>query len=531
MAGQLTADAQIDLSGGENTVTNPFDLGAKQSQQCINLLMDEHGSHRTRDGTLIQTTSPDATRPIVKLYDYVKVDGTILKLAILKGTTGNNTLYQRDTTPWTAQGGFGSVYAIPDAVTFTNLAIFAPGQIETIKSFNGTNFNNLTGAPNAAHIAVHLGYLWAWNTNASTTATAGPSSLSSSDVNNPNSWPGANQVFISKDDGQSGQGIGLFTIAETGISPTATLIVFKDFSGYEVSGVFGSSNFAVQKIKSDMGCIAPRTIQFVSGFGLIRLTHKGFALFDGVNDTLISEEERPRIFGRDNFTGLDWTNVSLSVATQSQNPPLYVCACPVSGTALTRVFIYDLVRRSWSICQFANSLSTLQLILNPNQLPLVLGGDASAGQVRRYFAGDTTDDGTAIAWQLRTKPSFSQSPSDRSYFRRLLVKFYNIAAGATVTAKFVWGPSGAAENTKSITKTIPTITPLNPSTGYGVDAYGSSVYGGVAISAPLTDVDLDYGIGRIANWMFADVSGTGMMRLRNVEWHRRKKPLTRSAVA
>jgi len=73
-----------------------------------------------------------------------------------------------------------------------------------------------------------------------------------SDANAPNSWPNANQTFISKDDGQQGTGLATFTIAETGISPTQTLVCFKNFSTYQVTGVFGATSFGVQKVKSDM---------------------------------------------------------------------------------------------------------------------------------------------------------------------------------------------------------------------------------------------------------------------------------------
>jgi hypothetical protein len=62
---------QQDLSGGSNIVTNPYDTGPKQSILLTNLLLSEHGSLVVRDGALILGTAP-ATRPIVKLYDFVR---------------------------------------------------------------------------------------------------------------------------------------------------------------------------------------------------------------------------------------------------------------------------------------------------------------------------------------------------------------------------------------------------------------------------------------------------------------------------
>lgn len=528
MASELKPLPQIDFSGGENTVSSGYVLKPNQSQQIVNMIMDEHGSLRTRDGTLIQNSqSPSPSSPIVKIFDFVKVDGTIIKLAIIQGAS-TNKLYVRTTNPWTLIGTFTGNYALPDMLTFTNLAITAPGNAETLRYYDGTTFGALTGAPNGAHIALHLGYLWAANTATSTGASSGPSSLQCSDINNPNSWPGTNQVFVNKDDGQSIQALTLFTIAESGISPTATIIVWKDFSGYEATGVLGTTQFAIQRIKSDMGCVAPRTVQFISGFGVIRLTHRGFALYDGVNDQLISEEERPRIFGRGNYTGLNWSSINLSYASQVPNPPLYVCACPVTGSTLTRVFIYDLVRRSWSIATYANALQTLYLPTDPNTLPVMLGGDASAGYVRRYFGGDTSDDGTPISWTLLSRPASGTSPMDRLYFRRLLAKFFNVSSGNAISATFYSGPASSATN---IAQTV-TITTANLSTaGWGTDAWGTIGWGSVSAASAYTDVDLNFDIGQIANNMAVLLSGTGPATLRGLEWHIRVKALTRSVYA
>src|SRR2546427_12806689 len=124
MAGALKGITQKDFSGGENLVTTAYDLGEKQSQFVLNLTLDEHGALRVRDGTLVQgVASPDGTAPILKLYDFIKVDGTMYKLAI-NSLGGGNKLYLRDANPWTLKGTFTMNYLIPDAVTFTNLVIF-----------------------------------------------------------------------------------------------------------------------------------------------------------------------------------------------------------------------------------------------------------------------------------------------------------------------------------------------------------------------------------------------------------------------
>lgn len=555
--GELKPILLRDFSGGENTVVNPYLLKENQAQQILNLILDEHGSLRTRDGTLKEgAAAPRPDRPIVKIYDLNLVGGTTRPLAIQLGTFGPNSLWIRNTNPWKLIADFTTVYTTPDMVTFTNLGIVAGGNQEPLKSTDGTVATGLvplTGAPNAAHVAVHLGFLWAGNTNATTTSTAGPSSVSMSDLNNPNSWPGANQTFIAKDDGQSIQALTQYTIAESGISPTSTLICWKDFSGYEMTGILGTVTFSVQKIKSDMGCVAPRSCQFVSGFGIIRLTHRGFALYDGVNDTLISEEERPRIFGRDQYTGLDWAKIGNSMAAQCANPPLYICACPVVGSngSLQRVFVFDLVRRAWTICTYANDLATVQLILDPGQLPKTLFGDFNKGFVRRSFASDPNDDGIEVSWGMTTRAVSTIGGFDRAYWRRMLVKFFGVAAGNLITVTFYFGPN-APRQFATVLKTFPTITSqltflgwgLDPwgVVGYGsqpasftaiADPWGAEFWGGVAwsggVNQPvLIDTDLEFPIGAIANSVTATISGSGVGKFRGCEFHARQKALTRS---
>lgn len=555
MASDLKPVPVLDLSGGENTVTNPHLLKPNQCQQVINMILDEHGSLRTRDGTLKDgASSPRPDRPIVKLHDLVLSTGTRYKLAILLGTFGNNSLYNRGTTPWTLIGTFSSIYTIPDMLTFVNRAIIAAGNTETIKYYDGTTFAALGGSvPNGAHVAVHLNYLWVGNTSNVSGATAGPSSLQASDLNNPDSWPGGNQTFVAKDDGQSITALGQFTIAESGISPTSTLIIWKEFSGYEATGVLGTLTFSVQKIKSDMGCVAPRSLQFVSGFGVMRLSHRGFALYDGVNDTLVSEEERPRIFGRDQYIGLDWTNISKCMSAQCANPPMYVCACPVAGGngALQRVFIYDLVRRAWTVLQYPNDISTLQLSLVPSQLPTIYSGDFSEGYVRRLFAGDTTDDGVVIDWRIVSRALTAASPIDRSYMRRMLVKTYGLEPGTTLTATFYFGPSGNECNyNKTVSVTIPACTSvsglegwstapwssspwsgsgINPFLGWGLDPWGGFGWGSTG-GTTSTDVDVNFALGRIVNNLVMQLSGSGPGKLRGFELHARAKPLTNSTL-
>lgn len=422
---------QTDFSGGANYVVNPYLVSQKQAAAINNLTLDEHGSLRTRGGLRFATQGP-LTSPIVYRNVFVKVNGTQIPLAIYNVGTGNK-LYQ--TAPvWSLVGTFTTAEKIPWSFGINDKYIFLNGY-ETPFEYNGTTFVRITAGagqtvpPGAKHGLFHLGAMWIWNTSATTTTLDGPSSLRASDPNNPDSWPNANQTFISKDDGQVGMGCSSFTIVETGISPTATLVLFKNFSTYEVTGVFGASNFSVQQVKSDMGCIAPRTIQFVSGFGIIRLTHKGFALYNGVEDRLISEEVRPQIFGGisgEHFiSAVDFASIDTAWGVQVPNPPLYIAACPeFSNAGLTKLFIYDLVRRAWSMATVPVPVSSLVLLLQPGAVPHVQVGAFNNGRIYTFFPISVYIDSTQndvlvrIPWSVRTKAYFNTNQMHSTYFRR-----------------------------------------------------------------------------------------------------------------
>lgn len=188
----------------------------------------------------------------------------------------------------------------------------------------------------AAHGIVYAGSLWVYNTNPTTTTDQqdGPSCLKMSDVNNPNSWNPLNVAFLGKDDGSQGTGLASFTIAEFGIAPTGSLIAFKDFQTYQIVGVFGATDFSIQLAQTDLGCVAPRTIQFIPGFGVARFTHLGIAVFDGVRDRLLSEDIRPYLFpdaSTPDIAGIDWNYAYLSKGALVADPPMYVVAIPVIG--------------------------------------------------------------------------------------------------------------------------------------------------------------------------------------------------------
>lgn len=301
----------------------------------------------------------------------------------------------------------------------------------------------------AAHIKVFAGSLWAWNTGVKNTPDGldGPTSLRMSDSNNPNSWNPINQAFLDKDDGTEGTGLSPFTISGFGIPPEGSLVAFKQFAGYQVVGVFGSSNFLIQRIKSSMGCIAPRTIQFITGYGLARFAHLGIAVFDGMNDKVISEEINPYIFpdnviNATDITTVDFGSISIAWASQTAFPPMYITAVPIgaSGGKLSRLLCFDLVLKAWTVIDLPFGIGTIAQFGTNIAAPVTVLGSFSDGTLHRWQSGDVTWDNSIdapgpspVLYSVTSPLVFDKrSYGSRFYCRQVVTRGRLISTGATM---------------------------------------------------------------------------------------------------
>jgi hypothetical protein len=340
----------------------------------------------------------------------------------------------------------GFIYiAIQGGISGTSEPTFPTGPGQTVSDHTviwRQDGSNGTPAPRgAAHAINHAGSLWLWNTFPSDSSDNldGPSILKMSDANNANSWNPINVAYVGKDDGQQGMGLASFTIAETGIEPTGSLVLFKEFSTYQVIGVFGATDFEIEKAQTDLGCIAPRTIRFVPGFGIVRLSHLGVAVFDGVRDRLISEEIRPYLFGGQNdITQLDQSFIYMAKADVVAVPPMYVLAIPILGNgnngSLTRLCCYDLVLKAWTIIDLPFAIEALRQLNIPGGLPLTVFGGWQDSMISRWQVGDqqgwqawldptqSIHQGVTNAWSFRTPSAIGAEASDRVTYRRLVVR-------------------------------------------------------------------------------------------------------------
>jgi hypothetical protein len=287
----------------------------------------------------------------------------------------------------------------------------------------------------AAHGIVYAGSLWLANTSPQTTTDQldGPTVLKMSDTNNPQSWNPLNVAFIGRDDGTQITGLASFTIAEAGIAPTGSLCVFKEFTTYQVFGVFGATDFQITLAQTDMGCLGPRTIQFLPGYGIARLAHLGFAIFDGTRDKLISEEIRPYIFGgvvqQADIVPIDFSFAYFSKGIQSTTPPMYFCIAPLIGSkgSMNRVFCYDLVLKSWMVLDLPWPVSAMTSVRVGEGKPVLLAARSDTSAVNRLQEGDSQfDSATGAAanpvFSAQLNDIFLEGSSQRAFFRQLTVR-------------------------------------------------------------------------------------------------------------
>lgn len=373
----------------------------------------------------------------------------------------------------------------------------------------------------AAHIATHANALWAWNTAPATTIAGGsidgPSVLRMSNPNEADSWPLGNTITVGQDDGTQGTGMATFTIAESGITPDATLVVFKDYSTYTVTGVFQAQNFAVNQVKTDMGCLASRSIKFATGFGIIRFCHLGFAMFDGINDKIVSEEIRPYIFADAVTPGVDFTRVSKMHGTLTVDPPLYVCSAPTTDGNTTRIFVYDLVMRAWMIVDYCNAnpnypITCMDQLRPPyqsgfNAVTAIADYSGDFASIRRWQNGDTTWDATSppspIQWNFR--PPEVGEPGSRAYFRRANVRLTAPQAGQ-ITGFFNIGEESQPNNIRQIGGAGPS-SGTAPNVATTANYYGNSDLG-VALDIHQTGPSLN---GTYSGYGPANIEGVDYM--------------------
>jgi hypothetical protein len=283
--------------------------------------------------------------------------------------------------------------------------------------------------PGAAFIFYHGDFLFLWGTSATYQADGinGPDTLAQSDSLNFNSWNPLNSTFVGKGDGTLPQGGGVLTLSEAGIAATSQLVLFKDTDTYVFLGYF--PNWRLNKTPNGVGCVAPGTIQFIADVGLVRLSYRGIAVFDGQDD-FVDEYTNPireYLFGADEagIIPVDWLNINLAMAAQLDNPRMYLLAVPLvgSGGSLTRILAYDIALKAWTTpIDLPSGIASLAYIQKNPLVARTLFGGFDDGTIQAFGnnCSSTWANGTLISWGVRT-PEIG-APDTPSYIRRLNVR-------------------------------------------------------------------------------------------------------------
>ena len=239
-----------------------------------------------------------------------------------------------------------------------------------------------------------------------------------------------------------------------------------------------------------------------------------------MNDTLISEQIRPYIFGRADITGIDFANAGTSRGALVTNPPMYICGVPLVGASgiITRIFCYDLVMKGWMVVDVSGifGLSAINQLRIEGQEPTTYFGDgaligsATKYAVRRWQSGDPDFDGTPIPWSVNL-PEIGD-PGSRAYYRRAVVRLHASTAG-TIAGQASVG---------SITQ---------PSAANKEALAGPSSAGVYAPNQSTTrsfegdqDLAVDFDIGETGASGQMNLAGTGKVTLEGNDFHVTIKP-------
>ena len=324
-------------------------------------------------------------------------DANHITLAINAGTSQNGTGYAIGT------GNFGDT-----AKDFNPATTGAGKQTGTVVWKNvGQAAPNPVGT---AYIFDHLNnvYLWGVGNTYGSDGISGPDALWQSDNGQPLSYNPANTTFVGKGDGTSAQGGAVYSLSEAGIAATPQIVLFKDASTYSFLNSF--PNASLVEVSGGLGCIAPGTIQFIGGYGVMRLSYAGVTLFDGQLEhvTEYTDAIRGYLFGGlSDVTAVDFSKIQDCVATQSVNPPMYVFFAPLVGGSghVTRGFGYDFGLKQWFVMDIPFPITAAEFLpqavaaLTQGYQSLIAG--LNDGALRRVFAGDVDFDGAAIAWKAQ----------------------------------------------------------------------------------------------------------------------------------
>lgn len=297
------------------------------------------------------------------------------------------------------------------------------------------------------------------------------------EIKDAETWLATSFIEVSKDDGQ--QIMNMSVMGDR-------LVIFKERSIYNV--FFTGDNtipFTVQKSNSNVGCVAPFSVQEVEN-GLVFLSYDGFYYYDGNNAYKISQQIQTTI------AGYNLTRLNQARSMRQKNKNRYFCALPSSGqTNNDVVIVWDWLLNAFSIYTGIAGSSMTSIYVSGIEERIYFGD--YAGFVYRMDIG--ADDyplnvRTAISSYYYTNWKHYDDIVDQKGIPNVVI--YYQTANSVLT--FVY--SYDFENADTYTQTLSLAT---STAVYGTAIYGTDVYAATGGGQQRRDIK---GRGRVVRFGF-----------------------------
>ncbi|MHB8172101.1 MAG: hypothetical protein ACYDG6_11270 [Thermincolia bacterium] len=252
-----------------------------------------------------------------------------------------------------------------------------------------------------------------------------------SDVLNNESWPVLNFIDISPNDGDRGTGL---------LRSSDYLLIAKRRSIYILVGD-SSTNFAVRRIQSDSGCLAPRSLCLVNELASF-VGSDGVYFCDLATVTLASERIKTT------WDGLNQRR--LNQAASSYHDHILRIAVPNGASAHNnKILEFDTIRKAWKV-RNDWKVSCWTKFREAGK-EVLLYGDSQSGQVLEIDKG-YANNGTGINFEWQSKHFHFGVPERVKRFRKLYLQVKPYTTDVPINIYFT---VDGGTFSSSVTKTIP----------------------------------------------------------------------------
>lgn len=468
------------LGGGLNSTAGPLYVQQNEWSDLQNVDFDKFGSILKRNGyEALNTSAFNSSARWTGLKWFELASGT----RYLVGTCGNK-LAKMDDLDGTWDDITGALTIT--AGNLTSFSIFRDNLLGTngtdvpflwTGSGNGAAMTVPTGLTKAKYVNVFQSYTFLANVTVS--GTDYKSRVYWSALDSISSWDSADFNDVSRDDGQ--------TI--TGIWPLADrLVIFKERSVW-LAFFTGDVDapFTFQKSSSDVGCIAPFSIQEVQG-GIAFLSSDGIYYFDGNNSNKITD----RI--TDTINTYNTVQFSQACGMDQHSKNKYWLAIPGPADSANSVVIsWDYFNNSLSIYD-GMAPSAMAIVYQSGILEVPYWGDYS-GFVYRGDIGKNDNPlnvETAITAYAYTPWISFDDLCDQKGIPNVYI--YHRDENATLTFSYSYD----FEETDQYTLTFATTASTSV---YGTGVYGTATY--ASSGGRVKRLDLT-GRGRVVRFKFSN---------------------------